>query len=395
MSDRNAAQPKAYEVLSRAIDRTADTVASVADTCETDSPAPPRAIVICSDRHTRDRLCARISGLCDRCMRVDSAAAARMALDVERFDVALVCSELRDGDGVELLADIAREHEVCPILVCEAPTLDCAVGAMRAGASDVVSPETPAIELLDSIRRAARRSRRITSQRERAERLLRVCKKMDRARREVTSQVSSLCEDLTSAYDEMAEQMDRFAIAAEFSTLTRSELDVEGLLRTVLEFVLARVGATNAAIYLPSNSSDYSLGAYINYDRDRESADMLLDHLGGVLAPRMETEHGVLSFRPGEELDDFLGSEGSWLCDCNLVTFACQHEGECLAIVALFRDPSGAYTRDDLRLFEIISALFAAQLGKVIHVHHRHLPRDQWGAFDGPDEEDDGLDLAA
>jgi len=392
MSERNASQP--YEILSRAIDRAAETVASTTDTCEVDPPSAPRAIVVCSERRLRDALCARISALCDRCMRVDSANAARMALDVERFDVALVAGELRDGDGIELVREIARDHEVCPILISQSPTVNHAIEAMRAGASDILGDDAPAVELLDSVRRAARRSRRITSQRERAERLLRVCKKMDRARREVTSQVSSLCEDLTSAYDEMAEHMDRFATAAEFSTLIRPELDVECLLRTVLEFVLARVGPTNAAIYLPSNSSDYSLGAYVNYDRDRDSTDTLLDHLGGVLSPRMEDEHRVLSFRPGTDLDEFLGSEGAWLCDSNVVAFACQHEGECLAIATLFRDPSTIFTRSDIRLFEIISSLFAAQLGKVIHVHHRHLPRDQWGAFDGPDE-DDGLDLAA
>ena len=43
----------------------------------------------------------------------------------------------------------------------------------------------------------------------------------------------------------------------------------------------------------------------------------------------------------------------------------------------------------------IVADLFGKQLGRVIHIHHRHLPKDQWGGFGGVDEGDDDIDLAA
>ena len=50
-------------------------------------------------------------------------------------------------------------------------------------------------------------------------------------------------------------------------------------------------------------------------------------------------------------------------------------------------------------MLSIIAEHFGSQLARVIHVHHRHLPKDQWGGFETDmDDEDDGfgdIDLAA
>ena len=83
------------------------------------------------------------------------------------------------------------------------------------------------------------------------------------------------------------DQMKNIALASELNTIFRQELDLESLLRTVLEYTLRKVGSTNAAIFLPSSTGDFTLGAYVNYDCPRDTAETLLDHLADILESRV------------------------------------------------------------------------------------------------------------
>lgn len=360
-------------------------------------PWDPRVLIVSGSRQERLRLAARVSGVSPDPAKADSLDAARMMMDVEHFDVVVIRDQLSDGPGVSLAEELGPDRlDIAFILIADHPTLDDAVLAMRAGIADIIRIDSPAAELISGVRRAASRARTARQAEHKARRLRRVCRKLNHARQEVTSQVRSLCNDLSLAYDEMAGQMVRFSLASEFTAIIRPELDVESLLRTALEFVLAKIGPTNAAVFLPTSSRDFSLGAYVNYDCAKDTADVLLDHLANVVAPRMEGESRLISLSPGSDLDDEFGYEAQWLCDSNVVMFACHHEGECLAVVILFRDRADAFTGEHVQMLETISEQFALQLGRVIHIHHRHLPRDQWGAFDGPDEGDaDDFGLAA
>lgn len=363
------------------------------------SPAlgDPRVLVVSSSRDERRRIAARLAGTSPQCAKADSLSAARMMLDIEQFDVVVIRDQLDDGRGLTLAEEMGLTRPGTSfVLLADKLDLEQTVHAMRAGVSDIVGPETPTVELIAGVCRATSRARAAQAGERKAERLQRICQKLNNARQEVTKQVRSLCNDLSVAYDEMADQMARFSLASEFSAVIRAELDVESLLRTALEYVLAKVGPTNAAVFLPTSSHDFSLGAYVNYDCSKETADILLDHLANVVAPRMEDEPRLLSLTPGSEMDEIFGDEAQWLCDSNTVMFSCQHDGECLAVVILFRDMATPFTADHIRILEIICEQFAQQLGRVVHIHHRHLPRDQWGTFESPDESDfDDYGLAA
>ena len=69
--------------------------------------------------------------------------------------------------------------------------------------------------------------------------------------------------------------------------------------------------------------------------------------------------------------------------------------------MTLFRDDHEPFSSEIVQILETISALFSRQLARIIHVHHRHLPKHQWGALgDGPENYDfddgpDDIDLAA
>ena len=204
--------------------------------------------------------------------------------------------------------------------------------------------------------------------------------------------------------------MNQGMIVTEFGGLIRQELDIESLLRTTLEFVLGRCGPTNAAVFLPTTSGDYSLGAYVNYDCPKETVDVLLDHLANTIAPRLA--EGAVKALPGGRsgggagpvmhlkdhaaLIKALGEDAGWLGDSSVVGFPCTQEGECLAVFLLFRDRLTEFSPALVEQLRTIGELFAAQLARVIRIHHRHIPKDQWGAIgDGEDEADDIGGMAA
>lgn len=184
--------------------------------------------------------------------------------------------------------------------------------------------------------------------------------------------------------------MNQVSVASEFRGLIKHELDIEALLRTTLEFVLARSGPTNAAVFLPTTSGDYSLGAYVNYDCPKDTCDILLDHMANVVAPKFERQVGVAHLVTAAELKKRIGEDAAWLGESAVAAMACRHEGETLAIFLLFRDRRNAFPSGVLEQVRTVGDLFAAQLARVIHIHHRHLPKDKWGMLGDTPADNDG-----
>ena len=369
---------------------------------EVQSPRVPRVLIVSGNRLERMRLAAKLTDVVDHtgshlavCVLAETVKEAMKTIESDHIDLALIRTELPDGSGLTLTRELARTGRVpASILLAENPTIDEAVEAMRSGAVDIVSCRAAAAELILSVRTAFDRSRMARTREARIDRLTRVCRRLNQARHEVTEQVSSLCGDLVNAYEELSGQVLELGVASEFGALIRQELDVESLLRTGLEFILAKTGPTNAAVFLPATSSDFSLGAYVNYDCPKDAADVLLDHLAGIVAPRMEKEHEMKVLTTQDELTEFMGEGAHWLSESRAITFSCHHEDECLAVVILFRDRRNPFADSVIPTLKVIADLFGKQLARVIHIHHRHLPKDQWGGF-GPDEDDEDTDLAA
>lgn len=357
-----------------------------ADNVQVNVPGPemPRVLIACDERGR-----AIGAALSDwRHEVVETVDAARRALATGAYDAALVAAEL--PAALDLVRDVAgAEAGVAVIVVAERPSVDLAMEAMRAGAADILSPRLPASECQGRVRRAIGRSARVRDLDLRIERLQKVCRKLNEARHQVTQQMGMLCNDLVEAYQELTDQVSNVSLASEFNSLIRQELDVESLLRTVLEFTLAKVGPTNAAVFLPATSSDFSLGAYVNYDCPKDTADVLLDHLANIVPARMEGREGIVTCSSAPELERLLGSDAHWLADCEAVAFNCRHDGETLAVVILFRDRSTPFAPAFLPTLRILADLFGRQLARVIRVHHRHLPREQWGGFVEPDDDAD------
>lgn len=276
-----------------------------------------------------------------------------------RPDLVLVAA---DDRGVRWRS-LAREFEGAfrMALAAFTPSIEDAAEAMRLGMTDLLVLDT---------------SKRVIAERIEA--------MMNEVRRKKGGDAPLPLALATSSGSSAAEvDTDLVTVRAEFGVLARLELDVESLLRTTLEYVLHKIGPTNAAVFLPTAGEDFTLGAYVNYDCPKDCVDMLLDHVGASVAPAIEADPSMRLHRGEEALDELMGDHAAWLTGCEAVTFAAEHDGELLAAVALFRDDRDPFDARTLARLGAIGDILAQQLARIIRVHHRHLPMDQWEESDG------------
>jgi DNA-binding response OmpR family regulator len=329
------------------------------------------------------------------CDHAENAESAGQMLENDRYDLLIVSDALPDGSCFDLKRRLdSADRCARVIIISDHASFGEAVVAMRAGVSDFITKPFEKRDLEDRVTHALtmvyddrRRERRVR-------RLRQLCKRLNTARLDVSSQVDNLCNDLVSAYQDLAEQISHVTIVTEFGAIVKQELEVEELLRTTLEYFLQKFGPMNAAVFLPGiEDDDFTLGAYINYDCPKQTADFLLDHLADVIAPKMVDEPELRQFKDVDSLTEWIGDDAAWLADSHVIAFTCRHEGRILAIFTLFRDKSTPFSADIGSVMNSIAEVFAKQMALVIHVHHRAVGGPEWcddaDGFDFPTLHDD------
>jgi hypothetical protein len=337
---------------------------------ETPAPTGARVLVVAAREARRAHLAACVSECGGRVRTCPPAAAedsARIA------DAAII-------DCPNALQVWDRLHRRNPGLVGIIIRADAdaafLAAALRLGVADVTAG-SDARELGRTLAEALDRRTKIAGalvrEHRRARRLRSLCEGLIRSRAHLMKQVCDLCEELAGSF--------------------REELEIEGLLRTTLEFALRRVGAMNAAIYLPNSVGDYSLGAYVNYDCPRDGCEDLLEDLAGAAAAAFGTREDPLLLPDARRVAEALGRHEPFLANAAMLGVPCRSAGDAAAVAVFFRDYRTPFTDAQSRSLRLICDLFAAQLSRVIRTHNRHLPKGQWS---GPwDRGSDDIDLAA
>lgn len=339
-------------------------------------PAPVfRVMLVDPAQQVAAALTEAIGGEGMQIMHVPDVATARDALKQQRIDLVMLDPALPDGNGLSFADEIHQHHPTAQtIVVTDEPNLQDAIEAIRAGAADLLIKPLNVADLNKRVHAALSRGRRDAKQWKRIQKLRRICKKLSRAHEEVTQQVDVLCNDLVTAYQELAEQMHKVAETRDFTHALRNELDLEQVLRKTLEHLLTKAGPTNAAVFLPTTADEFTLGGYVNYDCSGDSADILLQHLASIVAPRLREEQDPVYLTDDAMLEQWFGDDWNYLADSHLLGMTCRHKGEPLAVVVLFRDSSEPFGDDMPAHLESIAPLLAEYLAKVIRVHHRALP---------------------
>ncbi len=344
----------------------------------TDQPlpqGPAQILIIGSPTRLRSKLVARLTERRHHCVCAAALEEGRAAVNKESFDLVLLDLSLSDGRSIDFAGTLQSGTPSPKIIVMSTgESFQHAIEALRSGVTDFVDPKMPLDDIVARIEKALGASRADNQKDKRLAQLKLVCKKLVDAREEVSAHLDQLCQDLVTAYQDVSEQMSEVAMAAEFRTLLKQELDVEELLRTALEYLLTKTGPTNAAVFLPDGHGNFELGAYVNYDCPRETITVLLNHLCRAVCPQMIDESEIVSFDDAAAFAEWVGADAGFLTGCQVVALSCSHEGKCMAVMVLFRSKDEPFEEALAVTIDILRSIFAEQVAHVIRVHHRANP---------------------
>lgn len=354
------------------------------------SARPARVLCYEEDARSRKRLRDAATGLKITLDSTSSTEEFSKAIADGEYDVAMISIDRHEAEAVRLATELTNaEQPICVLLTVRKPTVDHGVLAMRCGAVDLIAKPFDLNELRERLASAAERAQAMRQQARRIERLKRICRRLNKQRQQVNNQVDVLCGDLVNAYQQLAEEVDSVN-TDQLAMSIESELDVETLLRKTLEHMLTKTGPTNAAVYLPGNSGDFSLGAYVNYDLPKDTADTLLDHLADVVPSRFRDERSIVMLDSEAKLSAHLDDNASWLSGSSVIATGCHsHDGDCLAVLVVFRDRNDPFSEAVSSDLRTLRDTFSRQLAKVVRVHNRATPKAEWLGFDIGDEPDE------
>ncbi|MAX25920.1 MAG: hypothetical protein CMJ19_15590 [Phycisphaeraceae bacterium] len=348
-------------------------------------PASWRALLVDVDPQAHEQLQSSLKQIAAcKLEAVSDINQAMEDLSHHRYDVVIACADQNEAATLEVLKQIQAKHPTTESILIskELPSADMLFKAMRNGASDVLCMPLNNDDLMSRLKLAHNRAVSKRRERRKIRKLQKTCDKLTQAHQDVSRQVDVLCNDLVTAYHDLASQMHETVQNNDFLSYVGNELDLEHVLRRTLEYVLEKAGPTNAALFLPAMADEYSLGGYVNLDGSRESTTMILQHLADVVAPKMAERDHVLHITDNETMGKWIGADAAYLEDAHVLAVRCQHEEETLAVLIAFRDQSTPFAPEMVQTFEAISTLLAEQLSRVIRIHHRHLPH----SVEGDDE---------
>ncbi|MAE67829.1 MAG: hypothetical protein CMJ18_26535 [Phycisphaeraceae bacterium] len=338
---------------------------------------PMRLMVVSGDQAVQKVLGRCVDGRDIELVRAANLAEARSMLEVTRPDLVLLDTDQPDGEANTLSGELMqRRRRVQTIMLGTAPTAATAIKAMRQGVCDFLVKPLDAKLTLERLDKARLRHEHDTARRRKVHRLQRMCRKLSRVHDDVKQQVDILCKDLVAAYHELAVQMNQVVQSSEYAALIKRELDLEELLRRTLEYLLQKAGPTNAAIFLPSDTDEYTLSGYVNYDCTNEAADFLLEQLADTLAGRVAELGQQVHIRDRDVMAAWMGEGLSYLHESHLIAFCCRHDDEPLAVIAMFRDQSEPFDPSVNELCDAMAPMLADALARLIRIHHRHLTDD-------------------
>jgi len=251
------------------------------------------------------------------------------------------------------------------------PSYESAIEFIRCGGADFFNLPEDLDGVCERIQLALAQSRVNQDSIDNTNQIVDLCNQLNEERHRIESEKDSLCNDLANSFCETEKRMKQVAMCAEFKTLINQELDVESMLRTALGYLLTRVGAMNVAVYLREGNVDWGVGAFVNYDRQADHYQTLMNNMIGPVCAAVASEPNLSRYTDGEvfanmyELDaeDFVGSE--------VITFGCFNDKKCMATIVLFRSDTKPFTQDMIETLESLRQIFGQQLGTILRIYNR------------------------
>lgn len=325
-----------------------------------------------------------------RLISAGSINEAKRILDEQPVQVVLLDVNLPDGDGMSLLPVIREKHPTAQsVVITGQPSLDGAIGAIRAGVSDFLPKPFAADDLRGRVDRAIQRQAVHAKIDTRLGRLRRAVRGLNVSRRTVSKKVDLLCNDLVSAYGELSRQLDVVRTQESFRKLAHSAKDLEQLLCHAMDWVLRHAGYSNVAVWLASDQGESELGAYMKYTIAGEKEFTEAMKLG--LLPLAHRE-GFVHLSSDEIAAQLTEMEVKYLTGQTLMAVNCTYLGETLATFVAFRDSRSPFSEEDGAMLKAISPLFAVALASVVRKSEGDLDEEGNPFYDDSDANNDHVD---
>jgi DNA-binding response OmpR family regulator len=342
--------------------------------------ATPQLLVVDADARTVDlvRTAAQAGAHIRHAASIDAAQAEMLRQPAQTV---LVNLQIADHGGIELIKALKQRFGNADIVALSRSRRgETCLDAFRAGASDMLLAPFSSRDIEHALAASADRRKEAQHRAERHVRLRAVCRRLNKARHEISQQVDLLCNDLVHAYQDMAQQLNVTQTAAEFAQVLANELDVEGVLRRTMEWILKRLGPVNAAIYLPNGNDQFALGAYLNLDTQADAP--LIDVVGKTIVPQARGANPLYLDEDGA-IQELFGEDGAPLCGRQWLAVGCHTPRECLGVLVIFRNKSGTgmsstteLNAQSLRHIEAAAPILAERIEQALGFFQRLHPRD-------------------
>lgn len=348
------------------------------------STTRPRLLVVDDEPEIlsilRDAIAARVD--CKLTTATDLRE-ARKIIDTEQVDVLLTDLHLPDGDGMSLVSDLRLKQPAArTVVITGQASVDSAVGALREGVIDYVSKPFSMDQIVERVNRAVERQTMIARNEKRLGRLKDAVRRLNQSRKVVSKKVDLLCNDLITAYGDVAKQVEDVRNQESFRRLLETSKDLEQMLCHAMDWILRNAGYCNLAVWLAADDADFQLGAYMKYTIPGEPA--LTEALKQNLVP-MAARDGVVHLSGYDVKKHLTESEFKFLKGNTVLATNCTYLGESLAVLVLFRDEKCPFVDDDLTMLKAIAPVFATALAGMVRKHEGN---DEYGDGGGSGHSD-------
>ena len=272
------------------------------------------------------------------------------------------------------------------LMMGDSEDVDQVMDYIRKGACDFIQMPCVAGNLISRLRAAVTCGEQDRLRARRLERLRGICRRLSRSKQEISDRLDEARNDLEVCRSGVSQQLDEASCSSEFRALISQELGVEDVLRTGLEFILSKTQPTNVAAFLANSDTDFSLGAYVNYDCPREKANPVLDKLASTVCQHVAAEDELVRFEDVDQFIDAIGEEAEVLRGTEIVAMPCSSEGDCMGVLFLFRDAKTPFDDQLASTLDCLREIFGEQLATVVRVHHRM--EAEWPPESAQDQED-------
>lgn len=124
-------------------------------------------------------------------------------------------------------------------------------------------------------------------------------RRLTQERKSLEEKLGGACANLAGAEESARDREGIAAMQAECRMILAQESEVESIVELSTQYLIARVGRTNAAIFV-QDQGQYRLAGYVRDDLARRAAGGLVDHLASLWCARIAAHSGVVRFGPSD-----------------------------------------------------------------------------------------------